>query len=164
MTVLSAGDSDLAGQSVHCIAASALNVSAPQSSHGAAPVARLAFPASHPAQASPSFPVYPALQVQAVEASLPAGELLFAGQAVHTQLPLLDQYSPALQELHGEHSSPLAPVKPVLQIQSERALLRASEMLFAGQSEHTPDDVCPVDGEYLPAPQSVQLPGPCSSL
>ena len=109
-------------------------------------------------------PMPHASQPQSDAASLPAGELLFAGQAVHTQLLLLDQYSPALQELHGEQSSPLAPVKPVLQIQSERALLRASEVLFAGQSEHTPDDDCPVDGEYLPAPQSVQLPGPCSSL
>ena len=66
MTVLSARDSDLAGQPVHCVAASALNVFAAQSSHAAAPVAPLALPASHPAQTSPSGPVYPALHRQSV--------------------------------------------------------------------------------------------------
>ena len=65
---------------------------------------------------------------------------------------------------HAVHIMPLGPVYPALQMQSEAALLPVGELLFAGQPEHTLDDDAPIDGEYLPSPQSVQLPDPVSSL
>jgi hypothetical protein len=47
--------------------------------------------------------VHPALQVQLVEAALPAGELEFDGQALHVELaeaPAAVEYVPAPQSVH----------------------------------------------------------------
>jgi hypothetical protein len=76
--------------------------------------------------------VHPALQVQLVEAALPAGELEFDGQALHVELaeaPAAIEYVPAPQSVHraapvnavylpashAVHMSPGDEVDPLLQ-------------------------------------------------
>ena len=73
-------------------------VPAPQSVHRADPVNALYFPAMHAVHVPPSGPVHPVLQVQLVNAALPAGEVEFDGQAMHVELTAVE-YVPALQSV-----------------------------------------------------------------
>jgi hypothetical protein len=73
-------------------------VPAPQSVHRADPVSALYFPATHVVHEPPSGPVHPALQVQFVNAVLPAGESEFDGQALHVELAAVE-YVPAPQSV-----------------------------------------------------------------
>ncbi len=54
--------------------------------HAADPVNTLYFPVAQNEHEPPFAPVDPALQVQLVEAALPAGELEFDGQVLHPTL------------------------------------------------------------------------------
>jgi len=69
---------------------------------------------------SPSGPVEPALQVQAVMVMLPAGESEFAGQLWQLAFPWLALYVPAT---HCVHTPPLGPVHPALHSQAVEAVL-----------------------------------------
>jgi hypothetical protein len=82
------------------------NALAAQAVHAAEPEPALYFPATHSAQVSPSSPVAPALQVQAVRRADPGGEFEFAGQTSQVGLPSAD-HPPAE---HCRHvSTPVAP-------------------------------------------------------
>ncbi len=91
------------------------------------------------------------LQMQLVNAELPAGELEFVGQAVHSADPVDALYPPAP---HAAHSSPSGPEKPALQVQNE---LPSDELEFDGQTVHDASADLPVSTPYLPAPQSWQV-------
>jgi hypothetical protein len=111
----------------------------------AAPVDSLYFPAAHAVQEPPFAPVDPALQVQLVEAVLPAGELEFDGQPRHIPevavAPTLAEYLPAAQSeqvafpvnalyfpaTHTAHGPPSGPVYPALQVQLVCTVLPAGE-------------------------------------
>jgi hypothetical protein len=95
-------------QSVHDASAdppvSARYLPAPQAVHAADPVDALYFPATHAVQAPPAGPLHPALQVQLVKAVLPAGEMVFDGQAMHVEFaeaPTAVEYVPVPQSVHG---------------------------------------------------------------
>ena len=78
-------------------------VPAPQSLHAASPVAALNLPATQREQGPPLLPVAPALQAQAVEAALAAGESECVGQAEQVPddaEPMLGEKVPAPQSLH----------------------------------------------------------------
>jgi len=80
-----------------------------QAVHAADPVDALYLPASHAVHGPPFGPVAPALQLQFVKASLPAGELEFDGQTLHVEFaeaPTAVEYVPAPQYVHSA-----APVK-----------------------------------------------------
>ena len=82
---------------------------APQSVHAAEPVAVLYFPAAHETHDCASGPVEPAGQfefTQSSRASLPAGELDPAGQAVHIPVSRTGLYVPAGHKAHGPPSTP----------------------------------------------------------
>jgi hypothetical protein len=74
----------------------------------------LYFPATHAVHVPPFGPVDPALQVQLVQAALPAGEMESAGQAVQSADPANVLYFPAT---HAVHVPPSGPVDPALQVQ-----------------------------------------------
>ena len=88
----------------------------------------------------------PALHMQSLKPSLPAGELEPAGQLTHVLAPE-DEKVPGGQTaqdtepsealnvpvLHLEHSPPFEPVKPRLHVHSLAALLPGSETELAGQ-------------------------------
>jgi hypothetical protein len=117
---LLAGELEFDGQSMHVEFAEAPiaveYVPAAQSEQVAAPLNTLYFPAAHAVHGPPSGPVDPALQVQSVEAALPAGELEFDGQALHV--------------------APFAPLYPALQVQLVPAALPVGELEFDGQALH----------------------------
>ena len=117
---------------------------------------------------------YPGLQVQPPAAEQPvhdAPEL--AGQVAHvasavaasveeyfpvpqlvqTALPVAILYFPAAQ---GEHTPPLGPVYPTLQVQTSRAVLATGELELAGHARQVVATVAPTVVEYVPVPQSVQ--------
>ena len=72
-------------------------------------------------------------------------EYLPVPQSVHTALPLLVLYLPAAQEAQEPASGP---VNPRSQVQLERAVLLASDVLDAGQAVHAS---VPVVVLYFPA-------------
>ena len=81
---------------------SARYLPAPQAVHAADPVDALYFPATHAVHAPPAGPLHPALQVQLVKAVLPAGEMVFDGQAMHvefTEAPTAVEYVPIPQSV-----------------------------------------------------------------
>ena len=65
---------------------------------------------------------------------------------------------------HATQSPPSGPVYPALHVQSDAAALPAGELESVGQTVHTLFDVAASVVEYVPAPQSVQLPDPVSAL
>ena len=128
-------------------------VPATQSVQTADPVDDLYFPTTHAAHGPPFGPVDPALQVQSVNAVLPADELEFDGQAMHAEFveaPTAVEYVPAPQSVqtadpvdvlylpatHAAHGPPFGPVDPALQVQFVKAELPAGELEFDGQSLH----------------------------
>ena len=129
-----------APQSIQVDSATAPTVSeylpAAQSVHAALPTVGLYLPAAHEAHDCASGPVKPAAQpscTQSARASLPAGELLPAGQAVQVEAPVAataaeyvsmsqfvhdaepedNLYFPAAQFVH---TPPFGPVNPALHV------------------------------------------------
>ena len=86
--------------------------------------------------------------MQLVNVELPAGELEFVGQAVHSAVPFDFLYHPAS---HAAQLPPSGPEKPTLQVQNE---LPSDELEFDGQTVHDASADLPVSTPYLPAPQS----------
>ena len=86
--------------------------------------------------------------MQLVNVELPAGELEFVGQAVHSAAPFDSLYPPAT---HAAQLPPSGPEKPTLQVQNE---LPSDELEFDGQTVHDASADLPVSTPYLPAPQS----------
>ena len=82
--------------------------------------------------------------MQFVNDELPAGELEFVGQAVHSVFPVDGLYFPATQAVQ---MPPSGPVHPALQVQFVKAALPAVEVESDGQSMHPG---CPVAFPYLP--------------
>ena len=91
------------------------------------------------------------MQVQFVKSELPAGELEFVGQAVHSAAPFDSVYPPAT---HAAQLPPSGPEKPTLQVQNE---LPSDELEFDGQTVHDASADLPSCSPYLPAPQSWQV-------
>ena len=89
--------------------------------------------------------------MQLVNAELPAGELEFVGQAVHSADPVDALYPPAP---HAAQLPASGPEKPALQVQNE---LPSDELEFDGQTVHDASADLPVSTPYLPAPQSWQV-------
>jgi ABC-type cobalt transport system substrate-binding protein len=173
------------GQALHVVLAAAFTaveyVPAPQSVHAAAPGDVLYFPATQSVHVPPSGPVEPALQVQLVEAALPASELESDGQVVHVELAAaftVVEYVPAPQSVHAAapvdvlyfpaahavHVPPSGPVEPVLQVQLVEAALPASELESDGQALHVVLAAAFTVVEYVPAPQSVHAAAPVDVL
>ena len=75
-------------------------------------------------QVPPAGPVHPALQVQLVIATLPAGELEFDGQLIQSLDAAELLYLPAS---HAAHVPPSGPDHPALQVQSVLAMLAGGE-------------------------------------
>ena len=106
-----------------------------------APLTSTHTPHDHPAvHGPPAGPEDPALQVQLVEAALPAGELEFDGQALHVEFaeaPTAVEYVPAPQSVHrpdpanalyfpaphAEQLPPAGPENPALQVQFVKEVL-----------------------------------------
>ena len=121
-------------------------------------------------QGPPSAPEYPALQMQAVEAVLSAGEPEFAGQPSQLAFPLPVLNVSATHLVH----TPSRPEDPALHMQAARAMLPAGESAFAGQllqalaafaAENVPDGQFVQElavSAYLPAAHLSQLHGPHS--
>jgi hypothetical protein len=82
-------------------------------------------------------------------------------QSVQAALPVIGLYLPATQLVQVP---PFVPVNPPLQEQLEAALLPAGESESGLHGKHVLLDVCPDPAEYLPAPQSSQLPLPVAGL
>ena len=77
---------------------------APQSLHAAFPVPGLNLPATHCEHGPPLAPVAPALQTQAVEAALAAGEVERVGHAWQVAgdvAPMVGENFPAAQLVHA---------------------------------------------------------------
>jgi hypothetical protein len=91
------------------------------------------YPALHAVHVSPFEPEKPALQTQAPDPVLPAGEFELSGQLVHPEFPPLE-YLPAL---HWLHVPPFGPEKPAWQTQDSNPVLPAGEMDPAGQVSQT---------------------------
>ena len=114
----------------------------------------LYFPATHGMHWPPSGPVEPALQVQLVEAALPASELESDGHAVHVELAAAFtavEYVPVPQFVHSAvpvdvlylpatqsaHVPPWGPLEPALQVQLVEAALPTGELESDGQAVHS---------------------------
>ncbi len=178
---LAFGEFEFAGHARHVEASVAPTdieyVPVKQSVHAALPLIVLYFPATQAVHGTPSGPVNPALQAQALTAELAVGELEFAGharhvvaivaptdmeyvpdkQSVHAALPLIVLYFPATQEVHRP---PSGPVKPMLHTQALTTELAFGELEFAGHARHVVAIVAPTDIEYVPAKQSVHVAVP----
>ena len=108
-------------------------------------------PAAHSVHEPLLGPDVPALQVHAVAAVLPAGDVLEAGHPPHAALPACSLYVPAA---HSVHAPPFAPVYPALQMHATTDELCAGELESWGHASHTLFNV------YVPAPHSAQGGGP----
>ena len=89
--------------------------------------------------------------MQLVNIELPAAELEFVGQAVHSADPVDTLYPPTP---HAAHWPPSGPENPALQVQNE---LPSDELEFDGQTVHDASLDLPVSTPYLPASQSRQF-------
>ena len=131
------------------------------------PFTSLYVPAMHAAQVAPSGPVYPLLHVQLVSTLLPAPEYVCAGHALHVDsemLPVAVEYFPCEHRVHAaepftslyvpathaSHSTPSAPVYPLLHVQLVSTLLPAPEYVCAGHALHVDSELLPVAVEYFP--------------
>jgi hypothetical protein len=119
--------------------------------HAPVPVEDLYVPAPHAVHSAPSEPaVYPATQMQSYTPSLPADELVPAGQLEHAPAPVTDLYLPAS---HAAHATPSdSAVCPAMQLQSPTPVLAKDELVPQGHAEHAP---VPVSGLYVPTPHAV---------
>jgi hypothetical protein len=120
-------------------------VPAAQAKQVAIPVFGLYVPATHAVHEPPFAPVDPALQVQLVEAELPAGELEFDGQTLHVEFveaPTAVEYVPAEQSVHA--SGPV------------------NTLYFP--AAHAEQLVAPTAVEYVPASQFEQVAFPVNVL
>ena len=81
-----------------------------QSIQAVVPLIVLYWPARQPVHVPPFGPENPALQTQAVRATLVVGEVEPAGQSVHAALPVALLYLPAAHAVHG------LPVVPAAQL------------------------------------------------
>lgn len=115
--------------------------------HASLPTVGLYFPAAHEAHDCASGPVKPAAQpacTQSARASLPAGELLPAGQAIQVDTstaPEVPEYLPVSQKEHGVlptvllyvpaehimHDPPSGPENPALHLQPVLAVDPATD-------------------------------------
>ena len=150
----------------------------PQLVHAAEPLEILYFPATQFEHTPPSGPVYPALQVQPVDAEQPVhdapelaghvrqvvatvaptvAEYVPVPQSVHVALPVTLLYFPAAQV---EHTPPSGPVYPTLQVQAVRALLLTGESELVGHVRQVVATVAPTVVEYVPTPQAVHSTEP----
>ena len=66
---------------------------------------------------------------------------------VHSAVPFVSLYVPAL---HARHASPFGPVYPWLHEQLTTLPLPAGEYVKEGQSAHVSAELCPVRSEYVP--------------
>lgn len=83
--------------------------------HASDPAVSLTMPAPHSVQVPPSGPDAPALQMQSVEAELPAGASELVGQSEHESGPVVSLNFPAI---HSVQVPPSGPEAPALQVQS----------------------------------------------
>ena len=109
-------------------------------------------PAPHAAHGPPSGPVYPALHIQSIPASLPTALMEFAGQFTHAALPVSTLNFPAT---HAVHAPPSAPVKPAAHLQFVKASLPGGESEPAGHLAHASE---PLFCLYTPAGHAVHGP------
>jgi hypothetical protein len=150
----------------------------------ALPVAILYLPATHAVHAPPFGPVNPTLQVQAVRATLEIGELELVGhpiQVVATVAPAVVEYVPAAQSVqtalpvvvlylpaaHCEHTPPLGPVNPALQVQAVRATLEIGELELVGHVVHAAvrmKTFAPIRNERTLVDEPVAEPCACNIL
>ena len=139
-----------AGHDVHSVdPGAALYVPLEQPAHSLEPGESLYLPATQASHVPPSGPVYPALHVHRLAASLPSGESANAGHAWQsTTAPSCGEYLPALQRTQSDTSSWPPDVRYVP----------------AGHSEHVDSFWAASDGEYLPAPHLAQAAEPGESL
>ena len=122
----------------------------------ALPAAGLYLPAAHKLHDCASGPVWPAVHpaaTQSARASLPSGELLPAGQAVHNSLPFVGLYVPAA---HTVHVPPSGPVDPAAHRGSMQELDAVGDVQPAGQALHVAAEVAPVTLEYVLAAHPTQ--------
>jgi len=82
----------------------------------------------------------------------PAGDVEFAGHAVHAPAPGESLYLPVS---HTLHVPPLGPVYPALHSQSSRASLAAGDVELPGHVEHAAG---PGESLYLPSSHAVHVP------
>jgi len=79
---------------------------------------------------------------------------------MQSALPVVSLYLPAAQAVQEPASRP---VYPALQVQLDRAVLPAGDVLDAGQARHAASSVAPALVEYLPPAQTVHARLPESS-
>ena len=138
-------------------------------------------PAGQGVHEPPVGPLYPALHTHAATDVLALGELEFAvhvrqvdssvaptvaeyfpaAQSVHAALPVPILYLPAA---HGEHTPPLGPVYPTLQVQAATAVLGLGELLLLGHAEQVVATVAPAVVEYVAVAQLVHCALPVAIL
>jgi len=129
--------------------------------------------AAHATQAPPFGPVNPALHVHAATAALALGECEFAAHARHAVAsfaPVLGQYVPAQQSVHGalpfvvlyfpvtqavQNELPSGPLKPALHVQPAMAEVPLTDQEFDAHETQVDATVARVLVEKVPAKQSV---------
>jgi len=142
--MLTAGDIEFDGQNVQ----------------SCAPGSGLKVPAEHGTHSPPLGPENPALHTHEDLVMLLGGELELSGHTEQGAGPENGLYVPAP---HDAHAPPLFPDAPALQWQSVFSSLAAGALESAGHTWHTLEEAFTV-GEYRPAKQFVQTPGPDAIL
>ena len=168
---LPAGASACAGHDTHAASVDAPSATeyfpAEQSSQGAGPVAILNLPGTHIAHAAPFEPDEPALHLQAVLDTLPAGDDASAGQSEQLVAAIVSENLPAP---HSAQSAPPSaslnlpatqcvqgpPFDPVYPLTHKHSALPASLSVLAGHGVHSAD---PDSALYVDARHRLQLPG-----
>ena len=128
--------------------------------------------------------MYPALQsedTQSARSSLEIGDTVPAGQVrqvdalvapveaeyvpaphgVQVALPVAILYVPAT---HDEQTPPSGPLYPALQVQSTTASLELGDLELPGHVTQVAAAVAPVEAEYVPTPQLLQVALPLAIL
>ena len=114
-------------------------VPVPHNTHAAEPGEALKYPAPHGEQGPPSGPVYPALQRQALRATLPVPVVvLLAGQVEHATLSVVVLYVPAA---HAAQGSPVYPALHPVLTHALLEVLPARDVVPAGQFKHAAEPV-----------------------
>jgi hypothetical protein len=135
-----------------------------QASQAASLVEALKEPTAHGAHVDPP---YPGRHTQFSDCTVPVSSVvLFAPQAQQPwasaqPLPAVEALPTASLKVpcgHAAHA-PLSSRKPALQRQ-ELAAVPVAGCEFAGQAMQVASLVCPVNAEYVPAPQSMQMLAP----
>jgi hypothetical protein len=154
----------------------------PQLVHAIEPFTVLYFPAGHIVQVPPSGPVYPSLQMQAVNAVLTVAEVALISQALHIVAPVIAEYFPAGQLVHplsghftslyfpaahDVHRPIVGPVNPSLQFAVQQLLLELLPVLEYILLVHAMQVVATVACsvvEYVPVMHSLHLDAPVTLL